>query len=308
MRFAWSIVALPLFFACSTAPDEQVTEKLSEATQFAQLGNDAYDTGSYGQALEFFNLSLAYNGAIDNQAGIVQSYNSLGRVYLAQGFPDLAEQNLLRALELAEEMNDVRLIAITQNNRGEVWLSQGDYEKALPFFQAALSEAGDIPQSDLALIYHNLGSVYKRLNQLDLALESFDKALALNERAKNVEEAAANLYMIASIHSERGEYQTALAFAQSALANDKLVENSLGIAKDYLALGLISKKTNSLDEALEYFEKGLFVYRSIAILQPNIPLDREVKDILGHLIETAGELGQTEKVDTYSAILSGGKE
>jgi tetratricopeptide (TPR) repeat protein len=314
--------------ACSTAPPpkEFVTESKNKAAEYAGFGNDYFSKGMYARAIEFFKLSLAYSGSVDHRPGIAKALNSLGKVFQARGLLDTAENYLGQAEEIAVSLDDPQLTAQTLNNRGELELAREEYEKALAWFEEArdyAEKAKSLPatpaggqgleeavrsSSDLAVIYHNIGTTQKRLGDSARALEFFQKALELNLKDKFAAETASNYYMIASVHSEKGEYEKALANALLALEMDKKVENSLGIAKDFLALGIIAGKSGEKETAYDYFKRGLFVYRSVAIIHADLNIERDVATILEQLVATAEALGKTAEAANYRDILQGKKK
>jgi tetratricopeptide (TPR) repeat protein len=300
------IICIPILImtACSSAPQrkEEEVEKKNRAAEYAQYGNDYYNQGIYERALDFFKLSLAYNGAVFNEKGMVSSYNSIGKVYSTIGNIKLAESNYNDALSLAKRIKSAELIAQTLNNLGELYLKTKQYDKSLESFEEALSYKGKIPGSETAIICHNLGSVYKRLDDFDTALSYFKKALAINQDKKLYEEVASNYYMIASLYLEKGEFDTAMEYAEKALASDKKVENSLGIAKDYYAMGIISLRAEQEEDAYRYFNQSLFVYQSLKVIYPNFTLEREIKALLDYLIPLSEKMEGTGKADEYKQL------
>jgi len=297
-------------FTCSTAPKvpEEVSEKRNKAVEYAEYGNRYYRQGLYSKALEMFSLSLAYCGSVDYEPGIVRSYNSLGKVYMALGKVQEAELNFNRAFGISQRLEDPVLSSQTLTNRGEVFLRRGEYDAALKVFTEALENENRLEDPDRAIIYHNLGSLYRRMNRRDTALGYLQKAVELNERSKRSEELASNYYMLASLFSEQKNYEEAEGNALLALKYDKKVENSLGIAKDYLALGIISRKSGSLESAFRYLEQSLFVYRSLVILNPILNLGEDVRQVIRYLVEVAELTGKTEEAAYYRGLLTGEKE
>ena len=97
------------------------------------------------------------------------------------------------------------------------------------------------------------------------------------------EEIASNYYMIASIYTEREEFTDALDYAMKALEEDRKVENSLGIAKDFQALGIILLKSGKEEEA--YFT-----------------LFREIKICLNYIIPLSEKLDTEEKAKEYKKM------
>ncbi len=73
-------------------------------------------------------------------------------------------------------------------------------------------------------------------------------------------------------------------------------------------MGTISRKSGNEEQAYLYFQRALLVYRSMAILNPDISVSGDVQILLAHLIELARKFGKEEEAENYQQILSGGKE
>ena len=67
------ILIIGSLMCCSSAPEqaEEVVAKKNSAAEYAEYGNSYYNKGMYAQALNFFKLSLSYNGAVYNEEGMV---------------------------------------------------------------------------------------------------------------------------------------------------------------------------------------------------------------------------------------------
>ncbi len=292
-------------FSCSSAPpakEEEVIQK-NQAVQFAESGNKYYNDGLYDQALGFFRLSLFYNGAVFNERGIVESHNSIGKTYIALGSYDLAAQSFALAIELARNTADKELVATCLNNQAELALARKQNDQALSLLTEAVSTGSGIKQQKLAVIHHNLGLVYKRLGRLDQAIASFKTALGMNLQNKGYVEAASNYYMLSSVFSEKADYVQAIENAQKALELDKKFENSLGIAKDCYALGILSARSGKDADAYRYYRNGLFVYDSLIAIRPTLSFKEEKKDLLQALVQTAQKLKDDKNAAEYAALL-----
>ena len=90
-----------------------------------------------------------------------------------------------------------------------------------------------------------------------------------------------------------------MKFALNALEEDSKVENSLGIAKDFQALGIISLKSGKEKEAYDYFKKCLFVYKSLKNIYPNFTLAREMKTCLDYLLPLSEKFDAENKIKEY---------
>ena len=304
-------ILLLLITACSTAPrpQEEVVETKNKAVEYAEYGNGYYRQGLYGKAIESFELSLAYNGSVDNQPGLVSSYNSLGKVNLAAGKLDIADSYFLQAFELAEELGDGTLMAQSRNHQGELAMQRQEYDSALEHYRQAWELASNgAPKRVKAVISGNLGSVYRKLEQPEAALEAFQRAVDLNTEEKAFEELATSYYRIAALYTEQGDYTLALEYVAHALENDKKVENSVGIAKDYFAMGRIWRKAGDEERAYASLERSLLVYHSLVVLFPGLSLEGDIRVLLENLVELAESLGEEQAAANYRRILSGDEE
>jgi tetratricopeptide (TPR) repeat protein len=75
------------------------------------------------------------------------------------------------------------MVAINWNNLGSVWQDKGEYDKAIAYYEQALTSDLKIfgpGHPSVARDWSNLGSVWRDKGEYDKAIEYFDKALASN--------------------------------------------------------------------------------------------------------------------------------
>jgi tetratricopeptide (TPR) repeat protein len=292
------LCCLLLAASCSSAPPKReavsvVKDRAVEATEF---GNQYYRQGRYDTALSFFTQALELNVSVDNEAGVVQSYNSIGRVYMALDRFDLAEETFLKALPRAQALDDAELFFAASSNLGELYLKMGDPGRAIALFERALSQP--LTPGRTAVLSHDLGTAYKATGDLVRARELLAKSLAINLREKQTEEAAADYYMLASVSSKEGDLAGAEKALTLALELDKKIENSLGIAKDLSALGSVSRRKGDAETAYVYLHRAYLVYTTIGIAA-------ETRKALEELAGAAEASGRTAEASEYRALLAG---
>jgi tetratricopeptide (TPR) repeat protein len=291
--------ALALFASCSTAPQkiETVTTVKNQAAQASSFGDAYFKQGRYDLALQFFTQALDYNTSVDNGEGVIQSYDAIAKVYMATGDLGTAEDIFTRARELSRGSKK-SLFFLSSNSLGELYLARGEPQKSLIIFEEALAmpEEARSP-AQLGILYHNLGTTQKNLGNPDKALEYYGKSLQINLASKLIEEAASDYYMIASVNSKQGDYEQAARNAELALAYDKKIESSQGIAKDLYALGLIATRRKDTASAYDYFQRAYLVYTTLG-------QKAEMKKSLTDLIASAESLGKTAEVASYRAALA----
>jgi len=297
---SWSFAAFLLAFAalaaCSSAPPpkEEVFDQRNLATEYVEFGNKYYKQAQYDQAARFYQLASEYYAGVDAREGLVTANNSLGKVRLAFGDVDGALAYFRKAETLAAVVGKSELLLQCANNLGEISLRKGETKEALAIFEKALSSsAGQAEQSrEKAVLLHNRAAALKAADRPDEAEAEIAKAQALNLGAKRYEELASNYYLLSSLHSKRKNFGEALKAAELALEYDKKMENSLGIAQDLTALGLILEKTGQTEPAYDMYKRSFLVYRAIQY----VPGARKSLELLE---ATARKLNKNEEADQY---------
>jgi tetratricopeptide (TPR) repeat protein len=294
-----ALVSLTLLASCSSAPpkSDTVTTMKTQAAQDSITGDAYFRQGRFDLALQFFTRSLNENTAVDNGDGIIQSYNAIGKTYMALGALDKAEELLLSARDHARSAG-APLLFVSTNNLGELYLAKGEPQKSLAMFEEAMAmPASSRTPAQTGVLYHNLGTAEKDLGDPLKALDYYGKSLEVNLSNKLFEQAAANYYMIAAVHSKKGELDEAQKNALAALDFDKRVENSPGIAQDLYALGLIANRRKDPAAAYDYFQRSYLVFTTLGI-KP------QMEKSLTELITAADELGRTAEAASFRKQLA----
>jgi protein O-mannosyl-transferase len=185
------------------------------------------------------------------------AHNNLGTVYASQGQFDRAIPEYQAALRLKPDF------AEAHNNFGDAYSSQGQLDKAIPEYQAALRLKPDFAQA-----HYNLGLAYASQGQFDRAIPEYQAALRLKP---DFAEAHNNL---GDAYSSQGQLDRAIVEYQTALRlNPHLVNAHYNLALAYRSQG-------QLDRAIAEFQTALR-------LQPN---DAEAHYNLGVAYSFQGQL------------------
>ena len=299
VRICLAALAGGVLLSCSSAPkqsDTVMTVKL-QADQMASSGQAYYRQGRYELALQFFSQALTQYTSVDDGEGIARSYNEVGKCYISLGQAHDAEGVFLKARERAREDGAAALLFDSSLNLGELYLVQGDAEKARTVLREQNQPGAVHTPSQTAQLAHDLGTAEKSLGNSAAALDWFGQSLKINLANKYLAEAASDYYMIASVYSKDGRYDEALKNATLALAYDKQVESSPGIAKDLYALGLISAKKGDAAAAFDWFQRAYNVCTTLGFKD-------DMKKALAGLIDSADSLGRTADADAYRKALA----
>ncbi len=287
--------------ACSSAPPktDTVTDVKNQANDAEVSGQHYYSQGRYDLALQFFRQALDQNASVDNMDGVIRSRIAIGQVYLATDQLPAAEDVLTGARAQAKARGSMALFIDSSISLGELHLRKNEPQKALGILQEVL----DTPQAKMTpqqtgVLYHDMGAAWKGSGDLGKALDWLSRSLQNNLTSKLLESAAADYYMIASVHSKQGDFAGATSNAEQALALDKKIENSPGIAMDLYALGLINTRSGDTAAAYDYYQRAYTVFTTLG--EKN-----GMRKTLTELISVARSLGRAEEAQSYQQALAG---
>ncbi len=147
-----------------------------------ELANIYYHSGLNHKALDIANQVLAFNVKAQNVYGQAASHLLIGIVYFELDSLGMANQSLLRALDLKRMVNDS--IDISRLNRylGDVNIRMGNFPKGLQYLSAAKTFAQKQGlTSDLCDTYLSLSQAYRLKGDYRMALESYSSHSAIKD-------------------------------------------------------------------------------------------------------------------------------
>ncbi|CAF1192713.1 unnamed protein product [Adineta steineri] len=146
-------------------------------------------------------------------------WKRLGDLLLQIGQFNKAEElyNVLleQTFDAGEKANYYVCLGYTKNQ-------QGDYEKAIWYFEQALKiQEQDLPSNDplLATSYNNIGNVYEKTGEYSKALSFYEKALEIDQKAlsSNHPDLATPYNNIGLVYRNMKDYSKALSYLERAL-------------------------------------------------------------------------------------------
>ena len=186
----------------------------------------------YDRSLYYYNLALNYASALhgENHPNVAMSYNNIGRIYDSQG-------NHSKALAYYTKSLEIRLSIFGENH------------------------------PDVAMSYNNIGSIYDNQGDYSKALEYYTKSLEilLSIFGENHPDVATSYNNIGSIYNNQGNHSKALEYHTKSLEIRLSIfgENHPNVATNYNNIGFIYYNQGNHSKALEYYTKSLEIYLSI---------------------------------------------
>ncbi len=186
---------------------------------------------------------------------------SIAEVNRRRGDFDAALVQAHRVLAFAEKGNVLNAKTRAWNCIGLVYQALGSYDKALEFFNNALSIHYELGEKSLiARLTGNIGIIYYSLGSYDMALEFYNSALGIHYELGEKLRTAIVTGNIGSVYNSLGSYDKALEFFNNALAIYYEFGDKSGIASVTGNIGAVYVALGAYDKALEIFNTVLAIH------------------------------------------------
>ncbi|CAF1027911.1 unnamed protein product [Adineta steineri] len=198
---------------------------------------------------------------IREEASGSTGWHRLGQLLLKSGQFNKAEELYNVLLEQTPDENEK---AICYHQLGLVHKSQGDYEKAIWYYEKPIEiYQKTLPSNyrSLAISYNSIGGVYSRMAEYSKALSSHEKAIEIEEKSlpPNHPSLATSYNDIGTVYYNMGEHSKALSSHEKALAiwQKTLPSNHPHLATSYNNIGNVSYEMGEYSKALSSHEKAV---------------------------------------------------
>ncbi|CAF1376060.1 unnamed protein product [Adineta steineri] len=187
-------------------------------------------------------------------------WERLGKLLLKIGQFNKAEELYNVLLEQTSDQGEK---ADYYNQLGFVKTENGDYEKAIWYYEKGLKiYEKTLPSNhpDLATSYNNIGDVYNHMGEYSKALSFFEKALEIRQKTLpyNHPDLATSYNNIGLVHKSMEEYPKALSYYEKALEirQKTLPSNHPDFAITYNNIGKVYDSMGECSKALSFYEKA----------------------------------------------------
>ncbi|HEY8104266.1 MAG TPA: tetratricopeptide repeat protein [Gaiellaceae bacterium] len=222
-----------------------------------RLGVCRYKLSSISTALGLFNEALELADRSELPCDLLRAdiLQRRSRCYRRQRDFEAAREDVQRALELAQGLNDREMMAhvyfqasLVVERTGQWLLSRSYAEKAKALYQELEDER------NVGRLLNNLGGLSLLLGKPQEAIEQLKAAFAVAVEANSQPDAAQAVGGLATVHLRLGEWETAETHAREALRLLEGREDFLDeVGQSQIVLGRSLLERDRFDEAEEFF-------------------------------------------------------
>ncbi|MDZ7957872.1 MAG: tetratricopeptide repeat protein [Aulosira sp. DedQUE10] len=202
----------PLVVKHTLAQVVSSADSKAEADKLFQEGIQQYRRGEYPKALQTYQRVLEIRRKLGDKAGVGQTLNNIGEVYIGLIQTEEALKVLQEALVIYQELKDRKSEGQTLDNIG--WanmIAAKDDKKTLAILQQALAIRREVKdKGGEGITLSKIGFIYTYLDQQQEGLKFLQNALAIHQEVGDKFQEGFTLYRIGLAYSNTKEKKTTL--------------------------------------------------------------------------------------------------
>ncbi|MCL2168086.1 MAG: helix-turn-helix domain-containing protein [Lentimicrobiaceae bacterium] len=264
------IIFVWLNVSFSQNPNSKTPQMGETFASFMKLPHQQlYDTAIYYHKNNILDTALILYGIIINAPEssdslqmllTVGSLSMAGVIYLTYSDFRNAYRYMTDALILAEKYNFESELQIIYNNLGMIYFHFAEYDIAKTYYLKALNLTDDKPKYFGVLT--NIASIEREKGNMDSAFIYYDKALTFS-KSQNSVYLPAILYDISLFYKKTNQIDSTLYYCKYSVNEAKKKNDTRSLIESYHEIGNIFFEKNQFDSAVFY----LNLSNSIAVVE-----------------------------------------
>jgi two-component system NarL family sensor kinase len=242
-----------------------LTEKSSIAEQarsYSLLGMVKEEEGYLTQALQAYRTSMSLARRSRQQKILASSLNGLASIGVTTGKYDSVMSFLNQSLELdTTTRNKIKTLQV----EGEYWKSQNQYDKGLAILQQALNLANRVNDKKvIAVILSSIGSIYFSHNpDMKQAIDFYQRSIAAGDSVEQATVIVRNYGRLANAYMVTGDLLRAESYLIRARKIIHTTENKTLQAYILSSWSILLSEQGKIKEAAEFAEEPIRIKRAL---------------------------------------------
>ena len=221
-------------------------------------GTYLYKKGCYERSLKHFLRAHELFVFSDNLKGVAMSMNNIGNVYRKTGCISSATQFFDESCRIFLYINDIEGAVQALSNKSAALIEDGRLEEASNVLSLAESLAKNNKKLSVTLL-KNQGILLIRKKEFKSAEDILKKACKKVETSNLLEKAAIN-FALGNLMFETKRSENAVEYFKEALSADQSSGYIKGIADDLTAIGTVYYNQDKYELAVNFFNRSIKIY------------------------------------------------
>ncbi len=245
-----------------TVNSKLINNKNNYVSAYTQhlMGVVAMESSKYDSAKIHLQLSVTIFKALGNDTMLCSAKNVLGFTYYTMGNYEIAIENFISAIEIAEKTKNLRLMANSFSHAGLAFFEKPipDYKKALAYYKKAYETLLKSKKTS-SLVLMRIGSAYSKLKNYNHAEQILKHAVYVADSMNDIVGKRWSLFGLGKHYFDVNNYNKAISNfiqAQNCFKKDfdipGLIKGYEQTANCYFIMKQNNKALSNIDSAIHY--------------------------------------------------------
>jgi len=250
--------------ALEKAEATQNTLQLVKA--YAYLGVCQRNLDNFDEAQKYYDLGIKYALMYDVKDQLGYGYVNLGNLLIYREKFKEAEENLLKAKPIAEQLGDSGILGYVYLNLGRVWLGLKDFKKSEENFNKSIEIRTQCKKlnKQVSIPRKYLADCHAAAGQTDLALNEYLETLKQADYISDYDILGEVAYRVAKIYYEKKrQYDSTLKYATESLKYARNIGSKKAITDAYELMTDIYKAKKDYKTLSDCYIRQIECYDSL---------------------------------------------
>ncbi len=250
-------------------------------------------------ALEFYQKLLDKINEEKSSIKIIEILIKRNNILRIIGKWHEAEDECLKAMDLSNNIDDVKISADIMSNYAMVLILLGKYYESIDYNNRALKIYEKLQDKQgISDVIGGIANVYATMTKYEKAMGFYKKKLQIDKELGNKINMTKTIGNIGVIYFHRNEREKALEYYEKSLVLYKEINNIWGISKLHGNIAIVYADQGKFDDAIELYNKSLQIKYDLC--------DKKgISTIYGNLGNVYQKKGKFDKaMDCYYKSLS----
>ncbi len=230
-------------------------DSINLASALLNAGDQAFNSGKYEKALDYFKESGIIFKKIEYLLGTAYNLGNVGMVYAQQGKNELAEKNINQAINMLEDMEQYYPISVYLRYMSDIYKKKSDYSSAVAYTKQSLNIAKNHGLKD------QVSDAYLQLAELDAGAGDYQAAYKNYQNHIVFRDSVRNLETIQQMAELRNDHEIAQKQVEVDLMTQRQRNQKVIVIATLLALLSI------VIIAIGLYRRNLFIKKTSAIIE-----------------------------------------
>lgn len=176
----------------------------------------------------------------------------------------LAQESNFEAIRILEEIGEIGYLTAPLTNAAFVYTILGKFEEGMELLIKALDIAEELDYKKASIhILEQIGSIHDWKGDLNQALDFYQRSLEMTEDFDLKRKISWWGVRVGSIHLRKGHLELALTFFNRGLQAAEELGEQPHIAGTYRGIGIEYRNVGELESALKYFNRSLAIFQEL---------------------------------------------